>query len=321
VAFDVRTSLSQVVTTKRSQLRVNYIAHLDPFVYSGGAEITYRQLILHGRARGHDIRVSARRWGPASLVFGQRLDFHEKPDLTLLVDVWNVPERPWRLDTALLERVVEGGRYVHMESAWVDICRRPYFPCGGDPSCCPDACGHQRARWIYGNALGAAFWSPLHRDRAVSVLGDGIIKRSVIIRPCIDTSVFYNRQRTRDIEYLYVGVIADYKGYQNLKRRFGDREDFVFVGKNITGEQLFGKDLGSVPHQQLAELYNRARNFVHLPEWVEAQGRTVVEAALCGCNLITNDRVGATSFDFDIGNPQEIQRSPDVFWDDIESFV
>ena len=305
-------------TAKRPGLRINYIAHLDPFVYGGGAEITYRQLITHGRARGHDIRVSSRRWGAASMILGHRFDLHADPDLTLLVDVWNVPERPWRLDMDLVERIVAGGRYVHMEAAWVDICRRPYFPCDGDLARCPDRCGHDRARWIYENALAAVFWSPLHRDRALSILGSGVVKQSIIMRPVIDTTVFYDRGSRRDIEYLYVGVISEYKGYRNLQKRFGDREDFVFVGRNITGERLFGRHLGSVSHQELAALYNRARNFVHLPAWVEAQGRTVVEAALCGCNLITNEKVGATSFDFDISDPNEIRRSPDMFWDDIE---
>lgn len=305
----------------RRSLRLNYVAHLDPFVYGGGAELTYRLLIEHGRARGHDIRVSARRWGPSSVVLGQRGDLHRDPDLTFLVDLWNVPQHPWRVDRRLVERVVASGRYVHVEGAWVDICKRPYFPCDGDPRRCPDACGHARARWVYGNAMAAAFWSPLHRDRALSVLGDGVVKRSLLIRPCIDTARFFDRQLARDIEYLYVGVISEYKGYGHLKERFGDRDDFVFVGKNITGERLFGRHLGSFPHDQLPLLYNRARHFVHLPDWVEAQGRTVVEAALCGCSLITNDKVGATSFDFDIGDPDEIRKSPDLFWDDIEALL
>jgi glycosyltransferase involved in cell wall biosynthesis len=303
------------------RLRINYIAHLDPFVYGGGAEITYRQLIEHGRARGHDIRLSARRWGGRSMLLGHRLDLHVDPHLTMLVDLWNVPKRPWRLDAKLIERVVETGRYIHIEAAWVDICKRPYFPCDGDLARCPDSCGHSRARWVYGNALAAAFWSPLHRERALSILGPDTVRRSFIIRPCINTTVFYNRGLDRDIEYLYVGVISDYKGYRNVQRRFGDRRDFVFVGKNITGEELFGTHLGPMPHEQLAHLYNRARNFVHLPEWVEAQGRTVVEAALCGCNLITNDKVGATTFDFDISNPNEIRRSPDIFWNEVEGLV
>ena len=44
----------------------------------------------------------------------------------------------------------------------------------------------------------------------------------------------------------------------------------------------------------------------------------MVEAALCGCKLITNENVGATSFDFDISDPQMIADAPDHFWREIE---
>jgi glycosyltransferase involved in cell wall biosynthesis len=300
---------------------VNYVAHLDPFVYGGGAELTYRALIRHGRTKGHDIKVTARRWGALSAVLGQRTDLHAKPDLTILADLWNVPNRPWHLDMRLIESVVSTGRYIHLEGAWVDICRRPYLPCDADPARCPDACGLERARWVYGNALAAAFWSPLHRERAENLLGSGVVKRSLLIYPVVDTGLFFNQHRERDIEYLYVGVIADYKGYRNIKARFGHRSDFVFVGKNITGERLFGTHLGKVPHAELPGLFNRAKRFVHLPQWIEAQGRTVVEAALCGCELITNDHVGATSFEIDISDPNEIAKSPDRFWSDVEALL
>ncbi len=303
------------------KLRLNYIAYLDPFVYGGGAELIYRQLIEHGRVRGHDIRVSARRWGRASMFLGSRIDLHREPDLTILADLWNVPNRPWRLDMRLIERVVASGRYVHIAGAWVDLCRRPDFPCGGCPERCPDACGRDRARWLYRNAIAGFFHSPLHRDRTIQVLGDGVLKNARLIYPCIDTNRFYNKHRERDIEYLYVGVISNYKGYQNIKQQFGHRRDFVFVGRNVTGEKLFGEHWGVLPQAQLPDLYNRAKRFVHLPEWVEPGGRGVVEAALCGCELVTNEKVGAMSFDMDISDPSEIRKSPDSFWDDIQCLV
>ena len=63
---------------------------------------------------------------------------------------------------------------------------------------------------------------------------------------------------------------------------------------------------------------NRAKNFVFLPRWPEPQGRVVVEAAMCGCNLITNQNVGATSFPFDLANPANFAGAEDEFWSAIE---
>jgi hypothetical protein len=63
---------------------------------------------------------------------------------------------------------------------------------------------------------------------------------------------------------------------------------------------------------------NRAKHFVFLPRWPEPQGRVVTEAALCGCQLITNQNVGATSFPFDIANPANFAGANDEFWDAIE---
>jgi len=43
-----------------------------------------------------------------------------------------------------------------------------------------------------------------------------------------------------------------------------------------------------------------------------------VEAAMCGCNLITNKNVGATSFPFDIANPANFAGAGEEFWEAIE---
>ena len=68
-------------------------------------------------------------------------------------------------------------------------------------------------------------------------------------------------------------------------------------------------------------LLNRGRVFVHLPRWPEPQGRTVAEAALCGCELKTNDRVGATSFGLDLADPATYDGALDEAWEAIHRAV
>ena len=63
---------------------------------------------------------------------------------------------------------------------------------------------------------------------------------------------------------------------------------------------------------------NRARNFVFMPRWPEPQGRVVVEAALCGCNLILNENVGADSFGFELDQPENLLDAEEEFWNELE---
>ena len=35
-------------------MKINYVAHLDPFAHKGGGEVVLRQLIAAGKARGHE---------------------------------------------------------------------------------------------------------------------------------------------------------------------------------------------------------------------------------------------------------------------------
>jgi hypothetical protein len=83
-----------------------------------------------------------------------------------------------------------------------------------------------------------------------------------------------------------------------------------------------GKHLGEVPHDQLPALYNRAQTFAHLPRWYEPMGRVVIEASLCGCEVVTNDRVGAMSFPVrERSDPSLIRTHGELFWDEFESAV
>ena len=61
--------------------------------------------------------------------------------------------------------------------------------------------------------------------------------------------------------------------YQECRRR---------ATKNITL-------LPGVPHDELASLYNAAKVHV-LPSWYETTGLVSLEAALCGCNVVTTER-------------------------------
>jgi glycosyltransferase involved in cell wall biosynthesis len=173
---------------------------------------------------------------------------------------------------------------------------------------------------MYKNSIANIFLSPLHYVK-VSKMLDIQDRPYFILRPTVDTGKFYNMNQERDIEYIFAGAISEAKGVGNLKKYFENTDKkLLMIGKNIYGEELsFAEYTGFIPYDEMPKYFNRAKNFIYLPRWPEPQGRVVVEAALCGCTLITNENVGATSFDFDISNKENLRDAVKEFWDYIEN--
>jgi len=65
----------------------------------------------------------------------------------------------------------------------------------------------------------------------------------------------------------------------------------------------------AIPGDMMPNTLNRTQHYIHMPRWPEPFGLIVAEAALCGCHIIVNDRVGAVSWKLDLKNPQTYERS------------
>lgn len=308
-------------------MKINYISHLDPYSFNGGGEMVMRDIIDGGRVRGLDIEV-----------ISARPDYQKElpeADIHILCDLFNEPTRKERLSRNLIEKVVYKKKYVHFDNSYVDVCDLDYLPCNGANS---GGCKYKSiynlrqnirrrsfnkdcfqnnpiVKDLYNNSIFNTFVSPLHKN---------IIYRQLrldknddfILKPTVDTDIFYNQKNERDIDYIFAGAISEAKGIENLMRFFsGRKERLVLIGKDLYGKKLpFADYVGFLPYEEMPKYFNRAKNFVYLPRWPEPQGRVVVEAALCGCNLITNENVGATSFDFDISDPTNLAGAVDEFW-------
>ena len=314
-------------------MRINLYSFLDPFVYGGGGEQIVRQLVVQGREHGHDIRVMSVRPNRG------RDQLHASPDLVIVNDVFNHGHSwkslgAWRgFAPGLLQEIVQDGRFIHMNNAYVDVCNLPYMPCSGQRQ---GGCDHksdlswarqlllrdgsgdcfaarQLVAQLHTRSLVDVFLSPLHLRMAEQVLGTKL-PQGWVLPPLIDTKVFSNGGRERDIDYLFVGVIGEAKGLAEIRQRFGDK-NITLVGRCAPGAVVdFGTHVPHVPYDQVPVWMNRAKHFVFLPRWPEPQGRVVCEAALCGCTIIGNDRVGALSFDFDLADPSRYQQPDGGFW-------
>jgi glycosyltransferase involved in cell wall biosynthesis len=154
------------------------------------------------------------------------------------------------------------------------------------------------------------FLSPMHRDVIKNLINQEI--PSSILPPFLDLENLPDISKVfKDIEYLYIGTISEYKGYSEIVRRFGHvGDDFLFIGPKETNLKLFSQNY--LPWVNRKEVYNymsRAKRFVHLPSWKEPMGRTVLEASLCGCEIIGNSNIGALSFDFDISQKSNYENA------------
>jgi glycosyltransferase involved in cell wall biosynthesis len=317
-------------------VKINYVSYFEPFVYGGGGEMVMRSLIENGRRRGHEITISS--------VRPKQMEYDVAADIDFLADVFNYPgtlkSRGAWLDFPddFLSQIAFKRPFIHFNNAYVDLCNLGYLPCSGnaDASCPHKSLSHIRrnisakefstgcfvqrslVRELFQRSRLNVFVSPLHHRISYRLLEMTDEVPAFVVKPIIDATSFYNSKRERDIDYLFVGVIGEAKGLAAMRKQFADK-DIHFIGKLAPGSKLdFGIHHGHVPYERVPEFMNRAKNFVFLPRWPEPQGRVVIEAALCGCNLITNDHVGATSFPFDISDSSNFQNATEEFWEAIE---
>src|SRR5438105_1765709 len=110
-------------------MRINCLSFLDSAVYGGGGEMITRSLLRIGRLRGHDIAVSS--------VRPRRRETHGRPDIVILIDVFNHAHSyrslgAWRrLQGDFLERAIAQAPFVHLTTGYPDVCNLPYLPCSG----------------------------------------------------------------------------------------------------------------------------------------------------------------------------------------------
>lgn len=307
---------------------INYVAFLDPFHYHGGGEMIVKDLIDCALKLGHEVNITS--------IKPRQINFNKSADITILCDLFNEPSLNDKFDFGFIDNIISNYKYLHMDNSYVDTCDLDYLPCNGvtnfkcqskslfnfksnfkrksiSTKCFQD---NSLIKKIYNKSLSNIFLSPLHHETIAKMIG--IENRPFfILRPTVDTEKFFNKKQNRDIEYIFAGAISEAKGANNLIKYFeGTEKELSLIGNNIFGKKMpFARFLGFIPYNEMPNYFNRAKNFIYLPRWPEPQGRVVVEAALCGCNLITNENVGATSFDFDISLKHNLDGATTEFWE------
>lgn len=323
-------------------MNINFVSHLDPFSFNGGGEQYTRKIIEEGMLRGHSIKRIYMR----PLRSGIRAYFsrYKDPDLWMLFDIFNCSDEKRHFPRKFINTIIQSGKYVLGQNAYGDICYLNALPCNGeigDGKRCVEQKEYyygyrgnsKKSKWKHGycpihdnrmlfcNALLNIFLSPLHAQ-VFHTIYPATAKKTFILRPLVDLDTFYNKYRTRDIKYASYGGSGETKGFYNIRERFPD-EEIVFFGSSsrkggLAAKYRYGKNVGRIPYEQMPDFLNRVQNLIHIPRWPEPHGLIVNQAALCGCNLITNENVGACTHTFDMLDRAAYRTHASLLWDTLE---
>jgi len=276
--------------------RIAWVADFSVDEHSGGAQRTNEIMIERGRELGYEIEeVNSADWRLVDA------------DLYILNNIhyiyWN--------HTPDLLKIIRGRPFIRYEHDYLWKIPMPF----------------ERIQEVYDKSLLNIFLSPSHlaeHQRA------GLRLDKVHIQPSpIDTSAFFRGEGDSN-RVLYTGELGGHKGILNVfeharnhpKLRY-DLYGWEGAMWNQLKEQMPRncKNFAPVKYGSMPQLYRGYGKFIHLPIWMEPFGRTVAEAYLSGCELITNKRVGFESFDWDYGNYEEVkaklEEAPDRFWEKV----
>ncbi len=107
-----------------------------------------------------------------------------------------------------------------------------------------------------------------------------------------------------------------FKLFGNI-RRF-DKVDDEMVERDFPSNV---EVVGEVSQEELIKWYQKAKYVIALPDDLEADGRSILEGFLCGCDLILNDNVGFIYENWNWSNYSQIKKNAkteEILWNIIE---
>tara|TARA_Y100000310_G_scaffold146471_2_gene145823 strand:- start:4292 stop:5125 length:834 start_codon:yes stop_codon:yes gene_type:complete len=178
---------------------------------------------------------------------------------------------------------------------------------------------------LFANSKFDIFLSPLHEysffEKFDLSYASEHTKQSFIIPPYFDCKKYINKNRMPDKDVCWLGHIQHHKGIDDVLLWARDNDVMVdFYGggnQQIVNQLLESKYARYLGHGDPVEVFKQYESFIHLPDKVEAFGRSCFEAYLSGCKIIRNDKVGMYSYpllDLIDDITEWIESSPKKFW-------
>ena len=178
---------------------------------------------------------------------------------------------------------------------------------------------YQKEMWE--GSLRMVFLSPAHYYEYRRVYPD-IEFESVMYQPSpIEQDKFH--PTTKKNICIYIGSLEMHKGILDVLMWGKDKGVPICVygtGKHAKTalESPIAIYEGKATYKEVQKAMAEADMFIHLPVWVEPFGRVVMEARFAGCRIITNNRLGAKSYDWWDKDTDELrpflEEQGRVFW-------
>ena len=303
-------------------MKISFVHDLSVSQSMGGAQLSNIEVIREGERRGHEINVINRR--------DYKFRYLEGSDLVILSTLRG-------FDKKFIKYISEKYPFIRYEHDYVCVSAGKAYQ-GMTKECmlsnhrC-ERCPYNFYKELFEKSILNIFLSPLHRDKHFLAFGN-IIEPNYCFPSPVVVERFYPDVGRRRIKgsYLYVGSIAKHKGMDTIAAfiRKNPKSVFTMVGE-LRKECEYLKELPNcnlvpgVSQAKLSKFYSAAEKFLHFPLWDEPFGRTVMEAYLSGCEIITNHRVGAMSYGWDLSKMDEIREiirnSPKKLWERIEKAI
>jgi len=296
--------------------KISWICDYDCMIgEGGGGELSERAVITEGIRRGHDIGLCTPNTPNKSNVLNS--------DIAIIGNAS-------RFSPQFLARVSEQQDIVMFVHDFWPLCRHRLFYSALDK--CKTTCPHLpfAKKMLLSSSLNI-FLSSLHKrmwERTIPELKGG--DYYLHVSP-VDTEKFVPLDVPKiPNSTLCVNCLLKFKDLDNVIKYaethqertitcVGGREANVKLPPNVI-------PIGAVSQEELPGMYAQTEEFLHLPNYCEPCGRTVIEAKLCGVPKLTlNKLVGVASykeFKYDRDRFTEwIDDSTRRFWREIEEVI
>lgn len=301
----------QIVTkiktsTKQNLSKQQEIVWLQDAERIGGAELSNRLVVKIGRNLGFDICVMT----PQS--FNWQTLRHAR--LIIINNIWHFDINQMQaINRAIFE------------------CQVPYAVYSHDIRDSDQR--RQLARRLFKHSKANFFISPAHKEKVEEKVYE--MSDSHALPLAIDTDIFKREigiKRQKDLVVSTAGRLHNAKQPTGLLSFIKKHPEFhyeLYLESTNLINQLFGNINNvtmklPVNHEELPRIYSRAEHMVHLSAIFGAGERVILEAALCGCKIISNKNSGHMSWDWDWDDTDSIRsklkRAPYEFWNILEKY-
>ena len=279
-------------------MNILWISDFDTSTFPGGAQLTQELLLNEGDSRHTISRLFYQ--GIFNRDVNLDLDTYDLVISNTLINLWK----------HFLQPLKQIKHHIHISH---DVC--PYL-------------SDENKKLLLTNNLLTCFMSPEHQANHK----DYSIVESYILYPPIDNNIFVNNNSERDVDCVWVGLFHPLKGIQQFTDYVQKHPEkkFILVG---FGNEEWIKNIKSlrnvhyfktIRNSLLTPIYNRSVSLYFSPQQDETFGRTVAEAILCGCKIITDGRYQIPSLNLcqregfaEMSNT--LENSARKFWEKIEN--